>query len=308
MTTSLITFENTFRQRLLDIVYAQWATLGAPFSTRTPPVAHEVIDPESLLWCSLEFMPTEPRLAETVLEWLDTKGDYIVRQRICRKSSGNDPRSIIWEALEERPRPEVAVEPSLEPCHGLDSVTQVIEFAQSIKECHTRNSLPHRLGHFGAGSATLLLRARDLVGQDIRHFLLVYLLANPHGGKLREIQQWSGYSYRSLAAAAARWEAANAAILDHGYCHLTASEPWRALLHIRTSKIVIVNWSHLFEVSVRLLRDLAKARGKGLGEESPIHAVLRREAATKLASASAHWVRGANSSIGYLLSILPNVE
>ena len=64
------TFEHAFRQRLLDVIYAQWGELGAPFSDRRD--WNDVIDPEALLWCSLEFLPTEPRLAETVLEWFRT--------------------------------------------------------------------------------------------------------------------------------------------------------------------------------------------------------------------------------------------
>ncbi len=61
MKTSLITFESIFRDGLLDLIYAQWRLLGAPFSSIKLDLP-EVIDPESLLWCSLEFAPTEPRL------------------------------------------------------------------------------------------------------------------------------------------------------------------------------------------------------------------------------------------------------
>jgi hypothetical protein len=304
------TFENTFRQRLLDLIYGQWGTLGAPFSDRGPQDGNEVIDPEALLWCSLEFLPTEPRLSEAVLEWLGTNEDYLVRQRVYKIRNRNDPRAIIWQALDHRPRtPKNELEPPSEPCHGLISPTEVAEFSRSIEE--RKSSGRHvrsRLGRIGTGSATLLLKARDLLGQDIRHFLLVYLLANPHGGKLRDIQAWSGHAYRSLSAAADRWETANVVTLESGYCRLTASEPFRALLQIRSAKIVLVNWLTVFDISVRFLRDLAKARQKGFDEKSTITRALQREAAEQLKSSLPNSEKALDSSVGHLLRCFPQGE
>jgi hypothetical protein len=45
--TSQITFESQFRERLLDIIYGQWALLGIPFSQAGH--TDEVIDPEALI-------------------------------------------------------------------------------------------------------------------------------------------------------------------------------------------------------------------------------------------------------------------
>jgi hypothetical protein len=149
-----------------------------------------------------------------------------------------------------------------------------------------------------------LLRARDLLGQDVRHFLLVYLLANPHGGKLRDIGEWSGYAYRTLSDAVNRWEAADVATLETGYCRLNSPDIWRTLLHLRSSKIVLVNWLTVFDTCIRLLRDLSKARRKGLDDGSPVHKTLINEAEARLASASPG-SRGEDFSTRHLLSVFP---
>lgn len=307
--TSQDTFEQIFRERLLDLIYAQWRALGAPFTNQLPTNPSEVIDPEALLWCSLEFLPTEARLSEAVQDWLGANREYLVRQRIYKIRNRDDPRAIIWQALDrrvERSKTELAA-PS-EARHGLASSIEVAEFVRSIQEKNSNGRQPSRVGHFAANSATLLLRARDLLGQDIRHFLLVYLLANPHGGRLREIQAWSGHSYRSLADAAARWETANVVTLESGYCRLIASEPFRALLQLKSAKIVLINWLTVFEISVRLLRDLARARQKGFDVKSTIPKILQCEALEKLKSFLPNSETAIDSSLGHLLRAFPSSQ
>ncbi len=298
------TFENTFRERLLDLLYGQWSILGAPFASGG--LLNEVIDPEALLWCSLEFLPTEPRLSEAVRDWILTNGPYLVRQRVYKLRDSNDPRSVIWQALDDKARKrETAAAIPTEPCHGLASPDDVVAFAHSIQGDKIQRRLPpSRLGRKAEGPATLLLRARDLLGHDIRHFLLVYLLALPHGGKLRDVQAWSGYSYRSLSDAADRWEAAEIVSVDAGFCRLAAAEPFRTLLKIKSDRIVLVNWRVLFETSVRLLRDLAKARLKGFSPENTVAQTLRREALEKLEASASSLGPARDSSAGVLLKAL----
>ena len=301
------TFEKSFRQRLLDLLYGQWVALGAPFSNRVPLAVNEVIDPEALLWCSLEFLPTEPRLSEVVREWVKRNKDYLVRQRVYKIRDRTDPRAIIWQALDRRNRaPVFDLGIPSEPCHGLSSPIEVADFAHSIEDIkRQREYLPSRLGRKGEGSETLLLKARDLLGQDIRHFLLVYLLANPHGGKLRDVQAWSGHSYRALSEAADRWETADVVSFDSGYCHLIAAEPFQALLRIGAKRIVLVNWLNVFDTSVRLLRDLAKARLKGFAAESTIQESLRQAASEKLETLSSTFGTARETSVALLLKEFP---
>src|SRR5665213_2936901 len=97
MTISPTTFEADLRGRLLDIVYGQWHDFGAPFAD--VHASDEVIDPEALLWCSLEFLPTEPRLCETVVAWLHLNPNYILRQRLKNRIHAADPRLVAWRMI-----------------------------------------------------------------------------------------------------------------------------------------------------------------------------------------------------------------
>jgi hypothetical protein len=288
--TSHDTFEQSYRQLLLDVIYGQWAALGAPFAARPDSDDPSVIDPEALIWCSLEFLPTEPRLEETVAEWLSENPHYLVRQRIIKAAKRGDPRTLLWQSLDRRNRnPGSETQLPTEPLCGLSSPAEVVEFAHRLRERQLRDEhKSRRLGRVRKGPATLLLQARDLLGHDIRHFLLVYLLANPHGGKLRDVRDWSGHAYRSLSDAADRWKAADIITLESGYCRLVAAEPFQQLLHVRSLKIVLVNWWTVFETSARLLRDLAKARSKGFGADDAITYSLKREAAEKLNTANSN--------------------
>jgi hypothetical protein len=303
--TLLDTFERVFRERLLDLLYGQWGILGAPFSDRGSP--GEVIDPEALLWCSLEFLPTEPRLSEAVRDWIRANEPYLVRQRLYKIRDRHDPRAIIWRALDDNARaPEVELGAITEPCHGLVSPSEVVAFAHSIEAVAIpKHPAPSRLGRPADGPATLLLKARDFLGHDIRHFLLVYLLALPHGGKLRDVRAWSGHAYRSLSDAADRWEAAGIVSFNTGFCRLIPQKPFRTLLKIRSERIVLVNWLKVFDISVRLLRDLAKARVKGFAADSTIQDSLRQEALEKLVTLSCALGTARETSVALLLKGLP---
>jgi hypothetical protein len=299
------TFESAFRGRLLDLLFGQWSVLGSPFSNRGS--LKEVIDPEALLCCSLEFLPTEPRLAEAVSQWIRANRAYLVRQRVYRQLGRTDPRAIIWQALDHSRTPRVDPEKLTETCHGLASPADLLAFARRLEEnANTSDPAPLRMGRKLEGPATLLLGARDLLGHDIRHFLLVYLLALPHGGRLRDLRAWSGHSYRSLSDAADRWKTAGIVTLDSGYCRLLAPEPFKELLKERSEEIILVNWLTVFETSVRLLRDLAKASSKGFASNGPIPAKLQHEAAEKLERSSPR-TQVSHTSVGELLNAFPTL-
>ena len=283
MTISLTTFERDFRTRLLDVVFAQWHALGAPFSSALRPEPTEVIDPEALLWCSLEFLPTEPRLRESLLGWLSANEHYIIRQRLNKVARNGEPRTNIWHALDGRTAREVA-RPD-EACHGLPGIGDLLAFCERLGAQWPDGRWPKaRLVQPAARPSTLLFRARDLLGHDIRHFLLVYLLANPSGSKLKAIQSWSGYSYRSISETATRWEAAGVLSVDHGFCRLIHPEPWKALLRLEGAQPVIVDWFNLFDACIHLLRAVAKAQRKGLSLDSAVVTSFRRAAAEALSS------------------------
>ena len=303
MKTSLTTFDTALRKRLLDVVYGQWQALGIPFSGWLPSDAAEVIDPEALLWCSLEFLPTEPRLREGVVAWLARRGNYIIRQRVKRLATKGDPRTSIWYVVDRtsKSKPNIPDEPR----HGLGSATEIRSFCEGLSPDTTRNALAHtHPGSLAEGPSTILLRTRDLLGGDLRHALLVFLLANPDGGKLKTLQQWSRYSYRGISETAARWEAAGVLVIDHGYCHLTNPEPWHELLRHQARGATIVDWSGVFDACVSLLRALAKADRKGLDSDSPVVSSFIKTARNALSSAVLGGRRKTRPTLSYIEELL----
>jgi hypothetical protein len=116
------------------------------------------------------------------------------------------------------------------------------------------------IGKQSPDAATLLLRARDLLGNDGRSFLIVSLIGNPRGIRLRDVSNWTGYSYRSLAEAAAAWERAAVVRVQSGHCILLDPAPWRELLGCQANEVVTVAWHAVYGASINLLRTLLKAQ------------------------------------------------
>jgi len=303
MTISLTTYEYRVREWILDLVHGQWLTLGVPFSVRR---AHpdEIIDPEALLWCSLEFFPTQPRLQEQVLIWRARHADSLLLSRLRRfAQSTADPRAILWQSLD--PHWKATPKPPTEPCYAQASLGELQAFCRDLSNyVATWLSQPVQAGKvkptlrellnecLGTSQrlqiakaestcAATLLRARDVLGTDVRHFLLVYLLANQSGARLRSVAQWSGQTYQNIAKAAKRWEAANVVTLDRGFARLKNPAVWADILGIgpvTSQPLVLVNWPRFFDACITLLRYLAKANAKSLPADGPVVAGLIRQA------------------------------
>ncbi len=179
MTTSLTTFKSQVRERLLDVLYAQWTELGVPFATNYS-FSQEVIDPEALLWCSLEFLSSEPRLFEGVSAWLNSYRSTLSYQRVAKYTKEEEFRALLWKKL-TRVRQNGAPEPNTTNNEPLKlEVHTLLEASKSISK---EAGLPTD------NLSTIVLRSRDLLGGGPRHFLLVYLLANSNSGKLRTVEK-----------------------------------------------------------------------------------------------------------------------
>jgi hypothetical protein len=281
MKTSLTTFEDGLRNWLLDLLHNQWRTLGVPFSTSQPQRPGEVIDPEALLWCSLEFFPSQPRLCEQVIGWLASNDQSLLRPRIRKFTRARpDPRTSIWRVLDPQWKPDS--KKLTEPCYGRESVSQLPGFCRELAEkAQATGPLRQQPGTPQRTPATVILRARDTLGSDARHFLLVYLLANPGGAKLRSVATWSGQSYRNISKAASRWEAAGIISIEHGYSRLRNPAPWTTILELESAQILLLNWVRLYDAAIELLQALAKARAKSIPADGPVVTTLLRETATE---------------------------
>lgn len=261
MKTSPTTSETGVRAALLDVLYAQWREFGVPFNAILPGAKLEVIDPEELLWCSLEFTSQEPRLAEGVRAWVTANRTRINRQRLNKlaRTAVNDQRSELWHALENA-APSGAKAKKTKP-----------------------------LGNRADGRSTLLLRSRDALGNDCRSFLIVHLIGNPRGVRLRDVSKATGYSYRSISEAATSWERAGVSRIKHGYCVLVNPAPWCELLGCTAAKVVVVDWHATYQASIELVRTLAKARALGFSSDHPlvISAIRTADATLEIAAGGA---------------------
>ena len=313
MKTSLTTSEHRIREWILDLLHGQWLALGVPFAVRRAR-PDEMIDPEALLWCSLEFFPTQPRLREQVLVWWARNADSLLLPRLRKFALEKaSPRTAIWQSLGPpafpwkslNPQQETCPTPSSEPCYGQSSVEelqtychnlskhivkwpwrrQTVEpespFVEQVDEPKKNTVIRQQRRKVRSTCAATILRARDVFGTDARHFLLVYLLVNRSGARLRSVAQWSGQTYQNVAKTAKRWEAANLITLDHGFARLKNPETWEAVLGLEqtpSQPIVLVNWPRFFDACVTLLRYLARANEKSLPADGPVVTGLIRQA------------------------------
>ena len=268
MKTSPTTSEAGVRAALLDVLHAQWREFGVPFNAILPGAKLEVIDPEELVWCSLEFTSQEPRLAEGVRAWVTANRTRINRQRLNKlvRTSVNDQRSELWHALEN-------AAPS----------------GAKAKKTKTKKKKKKPLGNRADGPSTLLLRSRDTLGNDCRSFLIAHLIGNPRGVRLRDVSKATGYSYRSISEAATSWERAGVSRIKHGYCVLVNPAPWCELLGCTAAKVVVVDWHATYQASIELVRTLAKARALGFSADHPlvISAIRTADAMLEIAAGGA---------------------
>ncbi len=318
--------ENTLRKRLLDILYAQWRELGIPFHSSRRSAIIEVIDPEALLWCSLEFFQTDLRLREGVLSWFNAYSDSIVRSRIPCKRHDTNARAHLWNILIAKNYSKEILETVYgsdttnkfddvtEFPYGLNSKDDFRDLVYSIHLTKQNIDLYDKPGKPLKHPSAVLLRARNLLGNDARHVLLVYLLVRQDGARLKEIENYSKYTYRNLAETAAKWEAAGILHIDHGFCQLTVQAPWHSLLDdtllekpltkntLQNAKLI--PWFDVFEALISLLRSLEKAQSKGISPNSPAIDLLRNEAASVLVDCLRGNENESSSSIEYLLKAL----
>lgn len=237
-TTPTTSTEARIDSALLDVLHAQWRALGVPFTETAVGEPLEVIDPEALLWCSLAYFGREPRLEEGVRSWYATNRRRVNRQRLntLAKHHAADPRSGAWRALDGTPR----------------SATR---------------------GHAGRVSATaagILLRAREVFGNDCAAHLLVALLGSPRGVRCRDVANATGYTYRCVAETAAAWADAGLVRVEHGFCTLLSPAPFAELLRCRLEDIATVDWSAAYDCVITLIRTLERARVAGLGDDRPV--------------------------------------
>ena len=278
MKTLLTTSETRIRTSLLEVLHAQWREFGVPFHSAHLTSQLEVIDPEALLWCSLEFTPTEPRFAEGVHAWVSANRTRLNRQRLNKlaKNASHDPRAKRWREL--------------------DANAPTSPSPPRKKAPHTTKPLGNRAG----GPSTLLLRSRDTLGNDCRSFLIVQLIGSPRGVRLRDVANATGYSYRSISEAATGWERAGIVRIQHGHCVLVKPAPWSELLRCDAPQVVTIDWQAAYRATIELLRTLGKANTNRFAADHPLVISAIRIANDELDIAASGAERSHTPALGLL--------
>jgi len=240
--------ETRLREALLDALHAQWRELGVPFASRAWGEPLEVIDPEALLWCSLEFAAKELRLIEGVHAWFVDHRSSVFTQRL------NTIGRRCAREKSERDR-----------CRAL-----------SVCLASTSATTRRHVGHAASSAATVHVRAREVLGNGLAAFLMVELLGHPRGVRCRDVAESTGASYRSIAEVANRWQRCGLATLDRGFCTLLEPRPWHDVLHCKSGSIVTVPWSRIYALLIEHLRELAKARTLRVKDDDPLIASSAR--------------------------------
>jgi len=251
--------EERTRAALLDVLHAQWRELGVPF--QAPAFEHplEVIDPEALLWCSLHFFGSEPRLEEAVHSWFTTNRARVNTQRLNTLARRNEQ----------------------EPAEA----TRVAAWRNTngLRRLVTRK----HVGLAASTPASLHLRSRDVLGNDCAAYLIVALLGSPRGVRCRDVSESTGYTYRCVADTAASWADAGLVRLEHGFCTILDPTPWTQLLRCDLADVVTVDWQAAYGAVIELLRTLERARAAGVAEDSPLLAAAATKAEGALQGAAA---------------------
>src|SRR5699024_10457640 len=134
--------------------------------------------------------------------------------------------------------------------------------------------------------------------------IILFLLANPAGGKIKDVQRWSGYTYRNIWATAKRLQAAGVVTIEHGYFYLQNQKPWHALAPYDARNLIIVDWFAVFDALIRLLKELKKAEKKELTLESHVVHYYCQQANKELSSALFRNPDPHATTIKYLLNAI----
>ena len=255
--------EERVRAALLDVLHAQWRELGVPF--QAPAFEHpqrfplEVIDPEALLWCSLHFFGSEPRLEEAARSWFTTNRARVNTQRL--------------NTLARRNEQEPAEATRVAAWRSINGLRRLV----------TRK----HVGLAASTPASLHLRSRDVLGNDCAAYLIVALLGSPRGVRCRDVADSTGYTYRCVADTAASWADAGLVRLEHGFCTILDPTPWAQLLRCDVADVVTVDWQAAYGAVLEYLQTLVRARAAGVAEDSPLLAAAATKADGVLQGAAA---------------------
>jgi len=198
MKTSLRKYRSRFRDRVIDLLWRQWTSLG--FSGHGATWHSAPIDPEALILLTCTVGRFDARLFDAMLEWFGINGQYVNVQRLKRilateKFAGEqivravaattsdsvsatkwaataaaghagEPMSLFY-LKDGRPLPTVGEYDSVFKKHGL------------LRDKYEARGVVHAFRPESAANLTMRLRA--FLGVNARCEIITYLLLNEQG-------------------------------------------------------------------------------------------------------------------------------
>lgn len=205
---------NQFRSGILSFLWSQWTALGIAGHSRP---AASLIDPESLLLCSLSLGRHDARLFDEIIDWLYINGEFINVQRlaalqdaysftsgpqisaIAEYLSTNNEHRLKWDRLSKRYSPK-AEQPLFftiqnKPLPVGENTDDIFRSKGLLRSKLRTRGLSRPLPP--AGIPSFILRLRALIGLSARCELLC-LLANGNEIHPAEAARLTAYNRKTV--------------------------------------------------------------------------------------------------------------
>jgi hypothetical protein len=214
MGASLKTYRDLVLERMLDLLWRHWSSLGVP--GHGGRASRHCVDPEALLAATCTFGRYDARLFDEMLDWMASYERFINTQRlhtlfkqklfsgtpvvgaVARFLSSHTPQTR-WRNLDELRQPVAASGPLFFSKDGRElpvSGEQDPSFSQSGLSRDPVRLRKHATFRT-TGSGSIVLRLRALMGMSARCEILVYLLTHPVGHP-REIAMETHYAQKTV--------------------------------------------------------------------------------------------------------------
>jgi hypothetical protein len=218
MPKSLTNFRDELLSAVHDLLWQQWASLGAGVDDAASMPSTQVIDPEALLLATSHFGRREPRLFDESLEWLARYGGLINVQRLknLQRDGLLGEKSILaamathvkregglskWGTLASTPQATRKHEPepffitgSSKPAHWGEADADFLSRGWLKAPARQRDLC---MPPSPAKSSNALLTLRALIGVSARCEVILYLLTHPFG-KVADMVNLTGYSAQAV--------------------------------------------------------------------------------------------------------------
>ena len=320
MTTLLTDFKSEYRDRLLEILWRQWTTLGVSGYGET--WSGSVIDPEALLLFSCTILRYDARLFDAVLEWLRVNGRFVNVQRIKRMlktesfageavlsalaaAIKNSVHEAKWARLASK---KVDEENKPEPLFFLKDDRPIPVIRQEdpifLKHGFSRALFKERgvaLQFRPEPPGNLILRLRALLGVNARCEILAYLLLNDRGSP-RAMARDCYYFPATVSKALAEMSQSGYLVSQtegrHRYYKLI-SDQWRELLLGNAEPQPWVVWARLFSALEQVWLFLNRAdlsEKSALVQSSALRRLLKDPVISQLNRAGLYFMFGDDSA------------